>query len=235
MDFALSSARLNASAELMSGLVAPVRTITQRPERATSERVPAAILPSLTASLINGVVRMATSNPSPASIWRFNAPTTSNWTISWWPVSCSNRGPSSFITDLIAEAHRTFTSAASAATLWASKIMMPNIAATAVEAIFMVSLLLSFRQHPSPGWPSVLELSMYGHSLDAVLPKRQVLQFPLLWHRMKILSATGSSPLAGALLPCVRVSRLQYNLASLKASRKKWVTVIVFLDLCMSF
>src|SRR5262249_9642034 len=78
-------------------------------------------------------------------------------------------------------------------------------------------------------------IHMCGHSLDAVPPKKQLLQFPLLWHRMKFLSATGWSPPAGALLPCVRVSRLQYNLASLKASRKKWVTVIMFLDLCMSF
>ena len=92
---------------------------------------------------------MATSNLSPASIWRFNAPTASNWITSWWPVVRSNRGPSSFITDLIAAAHRTFTSAASAATPCAHRVMRPNIAAAASEPIFMASSFFVFIFIPS--------------------------------------------------------------------------------------
>src|SRR5262245_690872 len=127
----------------MSGFGAPVRTYTPIPERAMLADVPAAILPCLVRSSTSGVVRRATSNGSPASIFRFCTPTTSYWITSLWPVSRSKRWPSSFSTGRIAAALKTLISAASAAPLCPSMIMRLTVRAAASELFRMMALLLS--------------------------------------------------------------------------------------------
>src|SRR5258705_65528 len=112
IDFAESSVRLSASAEAMSGRGAPFLTPMPTPERAMEARESASTLPCLARSSIPELVRIATSNASPASIWRLSAAARPNEITSLFPVSRSKAGASSSSAALTPFDARTLISAA---------------------------------------------------------------------------------------------------------------------------
>src|SRR5262249_32744152 len=95
MDLAARSARLTASAELMSGRGAPARTAPRTPDRTRSTRLPAATLPCAISWSIWGPDMITRSQVSPAAIrFMMSTPPTKRGT-TLWPLACSKPGKSS--------------------------------------------------------------------------------------------------------------------------------------------
>src|SRR5262249_42253888 len=95
MDLAARSARLTASAELMSGRGAPARTATPTPDRTRSTRLPAATLPCAISWSIWGPDMITRPQVSPAAIrFMMSTPPTKRGT-TLWPLACSKPGKSS--------------------------------------------------------------------------------------------------------------------------------------------
>ena len=114
MDFALSSARVNSSTVLMSGLGLPALTATPMPARAISVRVFATIRPSRIHSSIGAEPVITRSKGSLAWARRRNAGGKSVVTINRCAVARSNSAPISASTVAIARAVQTLMSAAAA-------------------------------------------------------------------------------------------------------------------------
>src|SRR5262245_30106024 len=110
-DLAASSARLSASGEAMSGLLAPLRTAMPMPERARSRRLAATTLLRLIRSSIDSAVRMARSPPAPASSSLSRPFADPQVIMHLVPVLRSNSGTSSSITDFKPLVQRTFIAA----------------------------------------------------------------------------------------------------------------------------
>src|ERR1700692_4146154 len=111
-DFASSNAFLKASTVEMSGLFAPVFTITPTPTRARFVRLPEITLPPpVSLSTVSGVIT-TTSKLSPASIRFISAPTVSFSTETLLPLVRSYSGSSACTVDLNAPAVSSFSSAA---------------------------------------------------------------------------------------------------------------------------
>src|SRR5262245_5244900 len=110
-DLAASSARLSASGEAMSGLLAPLRTAMPMPERARSRRLAATTLPRLIRSSTASAVRMARSPPAPASSSLSRPFADPQVIMHLVPVLRSNSGTSSSITDFKPLVQRTFIAA----------------------------------------------------------------------------------------------------------------------------
>src|SRR5258707_836280 len=89
------SARLNASAVLMSGLAAPRRVATPTPVRARFVREPASSLFFLIKSSIKTRVKIATSKASPPSICFFRAAAASYLMMTLFSVERPNCGSNS--------------------------------------------------------------------------------------------------------------------------------------------
>src|SRR5215510_10850936 len=107
-DLAASSARLSASGEAISGLLAPLRTAMPMPERARSRRLAATTLPPLIRSSTASAVRMARSPPAPASSSLSRPFADPQVMTDLVPVLRSNSGTSSSITDFMPLVQRTF-------------------------------------------------------------------------------------------------------------------------------
>src|SRR5262245_18268801 len=110
-DLAASSARLSASGEAISGLLAPLRTAMPMPERARSRRLAATTLPRLIRSSIASAVRMARSPPAPVSSSLSRPFADPQVIMHFVPVLRSNSGTSSRITDFKPLVQRTFIAA----------------------------------------------------------------------------------------------------------------------------
>src|SRR4029453_4550101 len=110
-DLAASSARLSASGDAISGLLAPWRTAIPTPERARSSRLAATTLPRLIRSSTASAVRMARSPPAPASSSLSRPFADPQVMTDLIPVLRSNSGTSSSITDFMPLVQRTFLAA----------------------------------------------------------------------------------------------------------------------------
>src|SRR5262245_376244 len=110
-DLAASSARLSASGEAISGLLAPLRTAMPMPERARSQRLAATTLPRLIRSSTASAVRIARSPPAPASSSLSRPFADPQVIMHLVPVLRSNSGTSSSITDFKPLVQRTFIAA----------------------------------------------------------------------------------------------------------------------------
>src|SRR5215472_16836490 len=137
MDFAVMSARLNASTVLTSGLGAPARTSTPIPERTRLARVSPRTLPSLASASIWGGATITKSNASPALTRRTSTAARSTLTSSLCPLACSKSGASAPSIVATARGARTLISAASAAVAPAA------MSATMAPAMKAITLMVS--------------------------------------------------------------------------------------------
>src|SRR5581483_1726549 len=111
-DLELSSVRLNAATEEMSGLDAPSRIPTPMPARPMTARVPATTWRCLMRSSSTGGLSTATSKASPASIFAFTSGLTWNSTLTLCPLARWKRAANSAIAALAPLPLRTLISAA---------------------------------------------------------------------------------------------------------------------------
>src|SRR5580698_7489572 len=114
MDLALSSARLSASTEPISGFGAPAFMQNPTAERVISACVPTAILLACASPSRSGRGNKATSKAAPPSISLVKTDVSANLISTLLPVARSNSGTTSSISDFIAPPLKTLIWLASA-------------------------------------------------------------------------------------------------------------------------